>query len=165
MRNLTTILLFLSFLLSQTSCLEKVDYPDEPVIEFIGFYQADWVNPADSVGVIKISFTDGNGDLGLDPADTFGIKAVDSAYYYNLFIDHYEMQNGEFVLTTPATPNHVRFPTLSDNEGDPLEGDMDIGVFADPTNSFDTVKWEVYIVDRAYNRSNVISTEEVILDK
>jgi hypothetical protein len=34
--------------------------------------------------------------------------------------------------------------------------------YYDPFSKFDTIKYELYIVDRAFNKSNVIETPEII---
>lgn len=163
MRTLSIIAVFAVFV---SGCLPKVDYPDEPRIEYLGFIPGNSVNIADSVGVVQISFTDGNGDLGLEAGDTNGVFHEDSTYYFNLFVNYYEKKEGVFELITPVFPNHVRFPNLTPAGNDKaLEGEMNIGVFADFTSPYDTVKWEVYLVDRSLNHSNTISTQEIVLDK
>lgn len=149
-----------------SACLPKVDYPDQPQIEYIGFIPGNSANIADSVGVVQISFTDGDGDLGLEPSDTNGVFHQDSTYYFNLFVNYFEKKEGVFELITPVFPNHVRIPNLTPTGSDKtLEGEMNVGVFADFTSPYDTVKWELYLVDRALHHSNVVSTHEIVLDK
>ena len=43
-------------------CLPEVEYPDEPVVDFLSFD----VGPAGDA-VLSFNVTDGDGDLGLDP--------------------------------------------------------------------------------------------------
>ena len=62
-----------------TACLKPVSYPDEPNIEYVGFEEL-----SDS-GKITFSFTDGDGDIGLDQDMVNGDFAPGSFYHYNLF--------------------------------------------------------------------------------
>jgi hypothetical protein len=69
-------------------CLKREKYPNEPIItlEKLDF-------PGDST-VITIGFTDGDGDLGLNEADTFPPYDPDGAFYYNLYFDPERRVNG-----------------------------------------------------------------------
>ncbi len=44
-----------------------------------------------------ISYTDGDGDLGLSDTDTYPPYNVGSEYYYNMIIDYFELQHGELI--------------------------------------------------------------------
>ncbi len=60
-------------------------------IEYEGFLLLN--NPQGLInrGVLKFSFTDGDGDIGLAQGDTI------PPHDYNLYIDYFEKQNGEYV--------------------------------------------------------------------
>ncbi len=158
-------LLFVLVVVALSSCLKRVDYPSRPNIDFIGFYP----NPAaagagDSLGAVRFSFTDGDGDLGLNEGDTMGEFAQGQPYNYNLFINYFEKQNGVFVEVVPPFPFHVRFKRLTSEGGDgELEGEMAVGVTARPGTPYDTVRYEMYIVDRALQHSDTIVTSDIIL--
>ena len=147
------------------SCLPNEDFPKEPVLEYTGFSIADTVNGVDPLGYVHLRFTDGDGNVGLDEADTLGVFHPDSAFGKNLFIFPFKKIGGEFVTAESFAPNHVRIaPRLSDSD-DPMEGDIDAGLFIPAKtalDSFDTVilRWEIYLVDRDRNMSNVITTPE-----
>jgi len=150
---------------SLASCLKRENFPNRPQIEFLGFYP----NPAamgagDSLGAVKFSFTDGDGDLGLNEGDTLGENAPSQPYFYNLFITYFEKQNGNFVEVVPPFPFHVRFKRLtSEGGGSELEGEMEVGVTARPGTPYDTVRYEMYIVDRALQHSDTIVTSDIII--
>ena len=76
-------LLFL--VLVALSCQKPVEYPIEPRIEYKDFtYLLNADSTFSGEGVIAFSYTDGDGDLGLDDADTtypFGFK---DPHYYNM---------------------------------------------------------------------------------
>ncbi len=76
--------LFVLVVVGLSSCLKQEDFPNRPDLEFIGIIAA--VQPANSLGVIRFSFTDGDGDLGLNPGDTFNEFAPGQPYNFNLFV-------------------------------------------------------------------------------
>lgn len=149
-----------------TSCLKQEDFPSRPDVEFLGFFpNTSATSSADSLGFVKFRFTDGDGDLGLGDADTLGVFAQGQPYYYNLFIRYFEKQNGQYVEVVPPLPFHVRFRRLTAVGGNgSLQGQMDVGVFGRPGNPYDTVRYEMYIVDRALQHSDTLATPDVVLD-
>ncbi len=177
MNNITKILILV--LIVETvvfSCRKFEDFPDIPAITYENFVVL--MNPETGIterGVLKFSYTDGNGDLGLDKGDTLPPFNRKSEYYYNLIIKYFEKQNGVFVevplLSWNADSSYYdtltfnsRFPILT-----PESGNQAIkGVFEDtlfiynPLSDFDTIKFKAYIYDRALNKSNEIETSEVV---
>ena len=141
-------------------CHRPEKFYEIPYIEFIGL-------EADSVEVGKsnliVYFQDGDGDLGLSEADSTGLFAPDSQYYYNFFIDYYEKQNGEWVLVDLPMPLHCRIPRLSDVDQESISGQIKILTYVrNPISSYDTTKLSCYMLDRALHKSNVIETPEII---
>ena len=158
-------ILFGLIVISLSACLKQVDYPNRPDLEYIGFFaNPNATNPADSLGFVKFGFTDGDGDLGLNQADTLDQFAQGQPYYYNLFIRYFEKQNGEYVEVVPPLPFHVRFNRLTAVGGNgALEGQMDVGVVARPGTIYDTIRYEMYIVDRALQHSDTIVTPDIVM--
>lgn len=126
---------------------------DIPVIEFSEFQQFD-----DNSATLIITFKDCDGDIGLNQADS-----VDP-YIYNLFMEYYEKQNGEWVHLTPLVPYYYRIPVLYDGTDDAVEGDIEVKMasYYNPHSDFDTIKYEIHIIDRALNESNIVETNEII---
>lgn len=156
-------LLFVLVVVLLGSCLKHQDFPNRPDLEFIAFY----ANPAatsigDSLGFVKLRFTDGDGDLGLGDGDTLGVFHLGQPYYYNLFIRYFEKHDGVYEEVIPSVdlPLNVRFKRLTATGGNgALEGTMDVGVIGSPS---DTVRYEMYIVDRALNHSDTIVTPDIL---
>lgn len=148
-----------------SGCLEREEFPVEPRLEYIGtVLNLNMVSQADSIGFVRFRFTDGDGDLGLNPNDTSGPFAPGQLYYHNLFVRYFEKQNGTYVEFTPVFPFHSRFRSLTPTGGDKsLQGIMDVGVFARPGTLWDTVRYEIHIVDRALHHSDTIVTEDIRL--
>lgn len=155
------------------SCKQYEEYPVEPFIGYEGFTLL--TSPQSGTtdrGVIKFSFTDGDGDLGFLASDTAQF------HQYDLFVTYLECHNGvwdEIVLTTynagtqkMDTVNlHARLPYLT-----PSGNQKSIhGFIKDtlPVNNYqsiaDTIKFKFFIKDRAQHQSNTLETEPIALLK
>ena len=157
------------------SCQKPVEYPIEPKITYEGF---TYLFNADSTfsgeGIVAFSYTDGDGDLGLDDGDTLDPFGPTDAHYYNMIVDYMKYVNGEFVKMpllswNPQTQSYdtvsfnARFHRLRDTE-DPkaISGTMEYTMpVQNPLSPDDTVKFEIRILDRALHESNVIQTEAI----
>ena len=175
------ILCCLTLFVIISSCQKPVEYPVEPAIEYQGF---TYLFNADSTftgeGVIAFSYTDGDGDLGLDDADTLYPFGFNDPHYYNMVVDYLKSENGVFVkvpLLSPHVPANpadtlvlfdtvtfnARFHRLRDND-DPkaISGTMEYKLTVqNPFSPNDTVKFEIHILDRALHESNTIQTEAI----
>jgi len=178
MKKYRTNILILIFIAAIVfaSCRRFEDFPDIPAIKFENFQVL--MNTQTGVterGVLIFSYTDGDGDLGLDKSDTLPPFDKDGDYYYNLLIKYYEKQNGVFIEVPVLSwnPDSAYFDTLTFNSRFPVltpaSGNQAIkGVFQDtlfiynPLSDFDTIKFKVSIYDRALNQSNEIETPDII---
>lgn len=127
--------------------------------------------------MLIFSFKDGDGDLGLNQGDTFPPynPVVDfegrslNPYYYNLYVDYLEWQNGIFNYVTRPFSNDTlkyefRFPSLTP-EGRHLaiRGDIEVKISPSPfPNAKDTVMYKIFVYDRKLHKSNVAETPPVI---
>ncbi len=161
------IVSFLLLVLAFFSCTKEEDFPDIPAIEFISFTKIPNANNIDEKGILKIYFTDGDGDMGLADSDTMPPFDKTSIYYYNFFINYFEKQHGQFVEVAPAVTFNSRIPLLtSSSSNGALKGEIEIEIFINnPFSIYDTIKFDAYIVDRSLQASNIISTNEIILKK
>ena len=151
-----TIMLFLvaGWLLS---CNNKEEYPIIPEIEYEGMtkiYNPN-LNKYDR-GVLTISFKDGDGDIGLTDNQTL------PPYDYNFFVKYYERQNGKETWVVIADPNefNARIPVLTPTGSvKSIKGEIQDTLFIyNFQSTFDTIKFEAYLVDRALHKSNTITT-------
>ena len=171
-RNLIGLLFLV---LAAISCQKPVEYPFEPRIEYQGF---TYLFNADSTfsgeGIISFSYTDGDGDLGLDDSDTVPPFGPNDAHYYNMVVDYLKCVNGEFVKipllswnvqtqTYDTVTFSARFKRLRDSEEPKaISGTMDYTLpVQNPLSPNDTIKFEIRIIDRALHESNVIQTEPI----
>ncbi|GLR16285.1 hypothetical protein [Portibacter lacus] len=143
------------------SCINAPDYPDEPVIEYVGISKTTLNQNSlntDSL-FVTFSFTDGDGDLGHNPEDTtrnIFIKDLRTGNFQDKFKSPYIPEEGigngitgeiQLLLYTTCCifPNNI--PPCSAPQEFPL----------------DTVTYEITIMDRSGNLSNKIVTEPIIV--
>jgi len=160
----TVILTFASL----AACIEKPVYPSQPVIAYKDFlrYGADPSNP-DSVELV-VSFTDNEGDIGLEQADTMG-----NFKYGNIWmVYYYDSANTgiwaafDSSLTTPQFDTFkvaYRIPPVLP-EGDPAEPMK--GLIYVKQSPFikvhDKIRYDVYVYDKTLQKSNTIQTPEIL---
>jgi len=161
--------------LAAMSCQKPVEYPIEPKIAYEGFtYLFNPDSTFSGQGVISFSYTDGDGDLGLNEGDTLPPFGLHDTHYYNLVVDYLKCVNGEFVKTPLLSWNaqtqtydtisfNARFKRLRDSdEPKAISGTMDYTLTVqNPFSPNDTIKFEIRILDRALHESNVIQTEPI----
>lgn len=153
-----------SFLLLY-SCIDRETYPIEPVITYKTFYIVEDSISAQETGVIVISFTDGNGDIGLNPSDTIAPYHSGGDYYFNFVLYFYKSQGADFVRID--IPYSSRIPPINPDDFDQnLKGEIyweiDLAILraALPDKRF---KFEAFIYDRALNKSNTIMSPVINL--
>lgn len=144
-------------------CGKESDLPPEPEIEFVSFEirEVDETNH----GFLTISFRDGDGDIGLDPLDTFPPHDPGNKYYNNLFLDLYYKINGEWVPWEPAEPGldyHTRIADITpEGRNKALEGEIEYNLGYFEVIEGDTMMFEIYLVDRELNYSNIVQSDEI----
>ena len=159
MKKALLILLAMTVL---ASCQEKVEYPVEPSITYEGI---TYLMGADSTltgeVVLSIGYTDGDGDLGLDDADTVYPFGPNDPHYYNLIVDYLRWDGTQFV--TDTINFNARFKRLVFNdEVKAISGTIDFTMMLlNPFAPDDTVKLRAHILDRALHESNIIESEGI----
>jgi hypothetical protein len=159
---LTTFILGLS-VLSFQACVNPPDYPTEPVLTFKNFSKNGMKqNPskgADYIDVV-LGFTDGDGDLGNveDGAkeDVFVFDTRDQVVSDNFKVPYVAPQgtgngiNGEMTLRVYTTC--CKYP------------DGSLPCFPSATYKTDTLRYKVWIFDRAGHKSNELELPAIYLD-
>ena len=166
--------------------MKEPEYPETPQIEFNSIRSETVTNPFGRQIPrinIKLNFKDGDGDLGLSKEDiseypfndTLTIvnddTIVDKTKSNNYFIKaFYKDKNGYVPFANLTFKDGYRFPRLNpDNEKRTLEGELNyyydiilpISLEFPSYKSGDSLKFEVYVTDRNFNRSNTITTDPV----
>ena len=165
-RKLTLPALAIAVIAGFHSCIKNESFPDTPEIELVSFVKVYDTGAYAAKGILTINFRDGNGDIGLNPGDTLPPYEKGGNYYYNFVIDYFEMQNGQFIKLDLDPPFSARIPVLTpENPGKAIKGLISDTLTLNPFPVFDTIKLEVYLYDRALNKSNVVSTSAIILKR
>ena len=171
-RNLIGLLLLSVAVLS---CQKPVEYPIEPHIAYEGFtYLLNADSTFSGEGIVSFTYTDGDGDLGLDDSDTLPPFGFHDAHYYNMIVDYLKCVNGTYVKTPLLSWNaqtqtydtvtfNARFRRLRDSEEPKaISGKMEYKLTVqNPLSPNDTIKFEIRVVDRALHESNTIQTEAI----
>jgi len=139
-------------------CTKPPEYPDEPVIEFKSFSKntLNQGSLTEDTTFMTISFTDGDGDIGADTILNFHIVDTRDGFPVPAFI-------------IPSIPEQ--------GTGNGISGEITVRLFTtccippavedacEPTNPLvmDQVIYEIYIEDRAGNRSNTILTDPLFI--
>lgn len=150
------VLIFFAATIS--SCITKPDFPLEPVIEFISMDDNQMVQNSFNTDSIRVtfSFTDGDGDLGDNDS-------------LNIFIRD---NRDQFIASKYRLPE---LPPEGAQRG--IRGKITVTIYTtccifpdgtppcEPSLVYptDTLRYEIYIRDRAGNVSNVIETDPIIV--
>ena len=148
-----------------SSCQKFEEYPEIPDISFAGFVVIRDAQGKDSLGLLNISYTDGDGDIGLTKNDTL------PPYKYNYFLDIYQRVDDtlrKIILPDTNVNFNGRIPVLTpDGDHKAIKGniEMELELFMMiPFLDSDTVAFEIYIMDRALHKSNTVRSPQYILN-
>jgi len=158
----------IGFLLLCSACLKTENYSNTPLIGYKNFV-AYGKDSADFI----FTFKDGDGDIGLQQSDTSGVFSISGAYYYNCFMKYYYKQaKGRF--STYITPSNndtlvykYRIPYITPvGQKKIVDGEVRVRLYApyyviEQTPPHTIISFEVFIYDRALNKSNVVLTPEI----
>lgn len=171
MRRILAALLIAVFILP--SCLKRDEFSDIPIIEYKSISQFE------NSLIVRFSFTDGNGDIGLKEDEDYYPFGPCDPHYKNLVVDPYRTVEGEFILARKVVPSDcgpdsiTTFDTVGydqrikyivpETRDKTLEGDIEV-TLNEVLEEFpnDTIKFKLRLYDRALNASNEIETEVVI---
>lgn len=149
-----------------SSCIKKEEYPIEPQIQYLGLGVYKTAQGYDSAGVIKISFTDGDGDIGLYDYDTV------EPYKYNFFLRFLEQTGGQLQEVKLPDTNlsfNARIPILTPTgKNKNISGQINMLLelyYAWSVLKSDTIAFEIYIKDRALHSSNMVRSPLYIISK
>ena len=149
-KAILTLVIFTFFM----SCKKAEDISPIPAISYYSMAVVDTSQQSDYLEV-AIDFIDGDGDISFYEQDT--MKNI----RYTLF----EMVNDTFVEAEIAFPLYYKIPYYEPKGTDKvLQGKIKTKFYIDDLQSFDTIRFECYIFDRAFNESNVITTPTIVVD-
>ena len=152
-RKITPLLALLIFFSTMTllgACQKKFGGSSTPAITYKSVSPKVAVEAHDTV-LINLSFIDGDGDLGpTSPQDTTA----------NVFVVDKRSGNSHLPFT-------YRLPNITPaGNNKAIKGDIELRLalpFRRINHPLDTARYTIQIADRAGHRSNVITTDEVII--
>lgn len=167
--KISSLIVLLAMVALLNSCLKPVSYPDEPELQSVSYAKL-----GDSL-LLSMEFTDGDGDVGLNQEDTLSPYDPGSYYHYNLYVEYFEMMDGEWVKGR-LDPNGNNFPTADTinfqyriknltpvGQNKTLKGTINITIespyFNPISHHNDSIKYRISLIDRALNVSNFIETD------
>jgi hypothetical protein len=172
-------LLLLVLIIGFSSCRKIESYPPEPEIEFVSGSFAifeDELNNKILVYHSKISFTDGDGNIGWEKSNERppGVKRpCDVSNPHDLYVDLYEEINGVFVKRNFRVDYQCIDDTLKNlgqnsidanlpymdgrGQANVLVGDIEYKIEL-PSLRSSTIKFEIKLTDRENNESNIVES-------
>ncbi len=162
------------------ACITKPDFAFEPAIGFESirvqsFFDLNGFSVVDSA-FITISYRDGNGDIGLTPSDTLPPYqrfeedgTTENRFFFNYHCSIERKINGSyqpFPLPNDANLNGRISPLTDLGQSNPVEGTITYNLGVEPSifNFNDTIRFKIFIIDRALNISNTIETDSIIVN-
>ena len=163
----------LAFLLTALlSCgKEEAGISNVPNIAFESVELVKNVDQKDSVVRITFSFKDGDGDIGLGDTDTIPPFNRASEYWQNAAVTILHQVGGNFEeLLNPGTNEPFDLPSeripriTPEGKNKTISGKISIHMPANPLNTQpQKVKYQIRLIDRALNISNMVETPELEL--
>ncbi len=165
-KALRTVLLLFFLTISFRQCQELPEYPDVPIINYESFSLSITTNNLGQevlTGKLNFSFTDGDGNVGLNPwPDSVAIELPDTQRY-NLFLHTHDFQGNEFVKI-PDDDGGVLKYMIPYMDKKPLSGTITVTIEY-PFINYDTIFYTFYMYDRNLDRSNTDTTAVMILSE
>lgn len=145
-------------------CTKYDSFPDTPVITYQNYSMYITTDDLGNVVLIiklNIEFTDGDGDIGLKQTS---LPNAPDSLKYNFFLDLYDYKNGNFekIEDLGGTQNY-RVPFIErEGPNKVLKGNIYIDVEY-KSIIYDTIFYSFYLVDRKFHKSNVDSSDIIVL--
>lgn len=161
MRVKVLICLYLFLVAGGWSCRKMEELSPIPAIELVSF------EATGNRGLLTISFTDGDGDIGLNENDDQPPFDIGSEFFTNLKLEYWE-KVADAWRKSDTVHFAWRIPSLTPGgQIKSLEGTIEVALepfyYALPSVSIaDTFMYRIRLVDRALQYSNEIETEELI---
>lgn len=150
------------------ACVKESEFPVEPYIE----YRSQSISEDRSHLFFTFYFQDGDGDIGLFPKDT--VFPFVGEHYYNIYFIPFEKKEGVYdtlrsirpPYTARVYPYRIKYIEAVNSNG-VLKGDIqwDMQDFGRLGQEFPgrTIRFEMYIYDRALHKSNTIYSPDMVL--
>lgn len=126
---------------------DDITYSNVPAIELVGLSN-DTIRQYEDVLTIRISYKDGDGDIGFEDPQQ-----------YALYVRDIRLEAFDGFYVGPLAPPDVSVP---------IQGELTIefpSLFLFGNGAVENTKFEIKMIDRAGNESNVIETDFVAITR
>ena len=126
---------------------DDITYANVPAIELVGL-SSDTIRQYEDVLTIRISYKDGDGDIGFEDPQQ-----------YALYVRDIRLEAFDGFYVGPLAPPDVSVP---------IQGELTIefpSLFLFGNGAVENTKFEIKMIDRAGNESNVIETDFVAITR
>ena len=161
-------IVFISSIVFITGCQNEVIYPIIPAIEFKDYKIDKGFWGRDSALKLTITYTDGDGDLGLSQFQLLPPYDSGSIYYYNMYVYYFEYFEGKWNqvtvndFSTDTIRFKYRFPNLTPNsDNKAIKGEIEYTITNLYPRKSNTIMFRIYIYDRALHQSNIVETDVI----
>lgn len=174
----TSFILFAIVLL--VSCGKDESFPDVPNLEYNGATKIKGAAGKDSLVIINLTFSDGDGDIGLTEADSFPPFRFGERHFFNLFVEFYSIENGMAtkIISPFISPDTLYKDTINFSQrikyltpkgrNKSIKGKLDVvtNFFTIDLNQHrpDSVYYEIQLFDRKLQQSPIITTPPILLN-
>jgi len=175
----STYTTILTIVFTFNACQKPPEFSNIPSISLLNItkiYKETDERKGDFV-TLNINFKDGDGDLGINDSESllppYTVDSIQTEYFYNLLVTMYYKSNNQWKIVNFGSNNGLsgQFTRLQESDlKSPIKGtisyDFVIDNQAQNTLGFkknDSIKFDIEIRDRALNKSNIITTNPLIL--
>lgn len=162
------------------ACTKVSNESPIPTLEYNGYSKFKAVNGKDSFIMINMTFTDGDGDIGLSETDSVSPFRYGDKYFYNLFAEFYSIENGvpSKITSSVISPDTLYLDTVNysqrlknltpEGKNKAIKGKIELLTpffLIDLSSSKpDSVIYRITLFDRSLNHSETIETSIISLD-
>ncbi len=142
------------------ACNKLETYDDRPIITESSYTLLQNASGIDTSLILKFTYTDGDGDVGLSTSDS--IAPFDA----NVMIDYFEKIDGVYTkILIPGSTDTLNFNSRIKKFGsnNPTKAEVEVKVNISVVLA-DTVKFTYYILDKKLNKSNTVTTGDIPLN-
>lgn len=141
------------------SCVKKTTYPTTPTIEY-----KDFIPYAGDSADLKVSFTDGDGDIGVQENDS--TRNFWYTYYYlDTVTNKYRAYSMVNLITGNVDTLRLGYIIKSPSDsykGKPISGEISVRLQKfRHIKQVKNVKYVFYLFDEAGNKSNTVTSPEI----
>ncbi len=142
------------------ACNKIEQYDERPIITLSSYELLKNESGFDTSLLLKFTFTDGDGNVGLSDRDD------NPPFDNNVIVDYFEKQDGLFTkILIPGSTDTLNFNSRikSFGNGTSTKAEVSININIAVVIA-DTVRFDYFILDKDLNKSNTVTTGQIVLN-